>query len=156
VAKSLFVREISETFFPACASEARTRRCRPPEGDRQRSCASDSKSLENASEKAGAVAQQPAEHATDAAAASKAALTADIGVTQHILHRTDDLHTAADETVVFGTEAFDDVTQLVVSGQDTALVAEDPAFAMQKASDEAVQQPAVGSTKKATKDRQPL
>ena len=64
---------------------------------------------------------------------------------------------AADEAVVLGPEALDDVTELVVAGDDAALVTEDSAFAAQQPAHEPAEaeQSALASAQEAAEYRHP-
>jgi hypothetical protein len=105
--------------------------------------------LEDASEEAAAVAQQTAEDSAEEAAtdagAAEAALAADVVVDQ-VGDGADGLKPAADDLAVLRVEALDDVAELIVTGEDAALVSEDPAFTVQHTADEPVQQTAIDST----------
>jgi hypothetical protein len=119
--------------------------------------------LEDSPEKAGAAAQQtaqeaaediPAEHTAEGAAPdhrpAEAAFAAHVRVGHHVTDRPDNVEAAADEAVVARVrEPGDHVAELVVSGDDAALVTEEPAFTLHEAPDETAEQPAVNATEEA-------
>ncbi len=167
VVKSLFLREIDRKIFIAsapCRTEPGTRRCRPPEGGRQRfnfqivlRKAGEAPALEDASEEAGAAAEQPPRtppRTPVPTAAAEAALAADVRCAGDVGHRVSDVQPAANQLVASGAEAPDDVTELVVTGQDATLVAEDPAFAVEQPADQTVEQPSVNRVQKPAEQRE--
>jgi hypothetical protein len=108
--------------------------------------------LEDASEEAAAVAQQTAEDSTEEAAtdagAAEAALATDVVVDQ-VRDGADSLKPAANKLAVLRVEALDDVADLVVAGEDSALVSEDAAFTVQQTAHKPVQHPSVDPTEEA-------
>jgi hypothetical protein len=117
-----------------------------------------SKGLEDSPEKAGSAAQQTTQDAAEAASqqttegaaadgrGAEAALAADVRVARHVLHRADNLERTADQAAIVRSKALNDITELVVSGQETALVTEDPAFALQQPAHKTAQQSTVDPT----------
>jgi hypothetical protein len=76
---------------------------------------------------------------------AEAALTADIRVGQHVADRSHHLCRAEQTAALLG-EAADHVTQLVVARQDTTLVTEETAFAIEDATQQTAEETAVGGT----------
>jgi hypothetical protein len=156
VAKSLFLREISRTFLFGHRDPSGRDVAGRPKATGNGFAQADFERLEDASEEAGAVAQQPAEHAAEQTPAdvvvAEAALAADVVVEEapDVAH---DLEAATDELAVFGVEAPYDVAELVIAGKHSALVSEDPAFAVQQTADKPVEQVAVESTEQAGRSR---
>jgi hypothetical protein len=108
------------------------------------------RALEDSSEEARPAAQQPTEDATEEAAsdggATEAALAAHVRIAQGVTDRSDDFHRSEEPVAVFGEPA-DHVTQLVVAGQDAALVTEETALAVEQAAQEASEEAAVDRPK---------
>ena len=120
------------------------------------SCAGGTGALEDASEEAGAAAQQTAE---DAAETEETA--ADGRADRSCPHRRSGAwptrrrphrRPPAGRPALAG-ETTDDVTELVVAGQDTALVAENPTFAAEQPAHETVEQPSVEQSQEAADRR---
>jgi hypothetical protein len=108
--------------------------------------------LENASEEARAGAQQTAEDAaeTEGSAADgravEATLSADVRFRQHVADRADDLQRAV--TGLPGQTA-DHVTELVVAGENAALVTEDSAFTVEQPACETAEQSSIEQSQEA-------
>jgi hypothetical protein len=112
------------------------------------------RALEDSSEEARPAAQQSAEDATEAApedaaedpaadgGATEAVLAADVRVGQRVTDRADDIH-CSEETVALSGETTNHIAQLVVAGQDAALVTEDTALAVEQAAQQTSEEAAV-------------
>ena len=114
------------------------------------------KCLEDASEEAGAGAQQTAEDAaeTEGSAAdgraAEAALSADLRFRQHVADAADDLQRAV---AGLAGQAADHVTELVVAGENTALVTEDSALTAEQPAHETVEQSSIEQSQEAADRR---
>lgn len=109
--------------------------------------------LEDASEEARAVAEQPAEDAAADRWGPEAAGAADLGTGEDVAHGAHCLEAAEEAVAAGAAEALDHVAQGVGPGQHTAIGAEDATRAVQQAPEQTAQQALVDRSEHAVHSR---